>query len=63
MKKPDLINIAIGILFGYFLFSILNKTNISTHDCGNCKECQSKGCDNCKECQSGGCDSCKGCQS
>jgi len=61
MKKSDLINIAIGILLGYFIFSILNKT--TTHDCGNCKECQSKGCDNCKECQSGGCGSCKGCQS
>ena len=62
MKQSDLINIAIGILLGYFLFSILNKTNISK-GCANCKECQSKGCENCKECQSKGCDSCKGCQS
>ena len=50
MKQSDLINIAVGILLGYFLFSILNKTNI--HDCANCKECQSKGCDSCKGCQS-----------
>ena len=49
MKQSDLIKVAFGLLLGYFVFTMLNKTNVN--GCKNCKGCQSNGCENCKGCQ------------